>query len=361
MHQQTDVRSVHVYENQRWNPMTGYTDKGLPTDRPMWSDESGLRECTKGNTHPPSPLWSWVSEWAVDYNVPGGTDKEGWQYAADFPTTFHGHKTMKDFVRRRRWTRKCKIAVRGPWQQVPPICLSDVSLMPCLAQSRMEQVPVWALSDKGEVLCRLGVSPQNPAGSSWLHVGTDQPFKSISIGGANQVWAIAKDGAVFYRGSVSPQNPAGECWYHIPSPLRQTLRQLSVGRTSVFAVDENSNLWYRQGLTPSYPQGSAWELISNNVTTVSVGPLDQVWIIADGVPGFPGETPGAVGHRLGLGPMQPKGQSWDYGIGGGWEHISVRGNSAEAPRGPHPPPAGPSRSPAPQRPPAQVNGSAVCV
>uniref|UniRef100_A0A7N8XFL0 Tectonin beta-propeller repeat-containing protein 1 n=1 Tax=Mastacembelus armatus TaxID=205130 RepID=A0A7N8XFL0_9TELE len=233
---QTDVRSVHVYENQRWNPMTGYTDRGLPTDRPMWSDESGLKECTKGNTHPPSPEWSWVSEWAVDYNVPGGTDKEGWQYAADFPVTYHGHKTMKDFVRRRRWTRKCKITLRGPWQQVPPIPLSDISLMPCLAQSRMEQVPVWALSDKGDVLCRLGVSPQNPAvrnvtsrldswvithltislqtvclfsqGTSWLHVGTDQPFKSISIGGANQVWAIAKDGAVFYRGSVSPQNPA---------------------------------------------------------------------------------------------------------------------------------------------------------
>lgn len=27
----------------------------------------------------------------------------------------------------------------------------------------MDQVPVWALSDKGDVLCRLGVSPQNPA------------------------------------------------------------------------------------------------------------------------------------------------------------------------------------------------------
>nr|XP_015801209.2 tectonin beta-propeller repeat-containing protein 1 [Nothobranchius furzeri] len=357
LQQQTDVRSIHVYENQRWNPMTGYTDKGLPTDRPMWSDESGLKECTKGNTHPPSPQWSWVSEWTVDYNVPGGTDTEGWQYAADFPTTFHGHKTMKDFVRRRRWARKCRVAVRGPWTVVQPIRLSDVSLMPCLAQSRMDQVPVWALSDKGDVLCRLGVTPQNPAGSSWLHVGTDQPFKSISIGGANQVWAIAKDGAVFYRGSVSPQNPAGECWYHIPSPPRQTLRQLSVGRTSVFAVDENSNLWFRQGLTPSYPQGSSWELISNNTTKVSVGPLDQVWIIADSVPGFPTEIPGVVCHRLGVGPMQPKGLSWDYGIGGGWENISVRGNSAEPPRGPHPlPPAGPSRSPAPQ-----VNGSAVCV
>ncbi|CAK6964823.1 tectonin beta-propeller repeat-containing protein 1 isoform X1 [Scomber scombrus] len=361
MHQQTDIRNVHVYENQRWNPMTGYTDKGLPTDRPMWSDESGLKECTKGNTRPPSPQWSWVSEWAVDYNVPGGADKEGWQYAADFPTTFHGHKTMKDFVRRRRWTRKCKITLRGPWEQVPPIPLSDISLMPCLAQSKMEQVPVWALSEKGDVLCRLGVSPQNPAGSSWLHVGTDQPFKSISIGGANQVWAIAKDGAVFYRGSVSAQNPAGECWYHIPSPSKQTLKQLSVGRTSVFAVDENSNLWYRQGLTPSYPQGSAWELISNNVTKVSVGPLDQVWIIADGVPGFPAEDPGAVCHRLGLGPMQPKGQSWDYGLGGGWEHISVRGNSVEAPRAPHPPPAGSSRIPLPPQPPTQVNGNAVGV
>lgn len=31
-------------------------------------------------------LSSQVSEWAVDHGVPGGTDKDGWQYAADFPT-----------------------------------------------------------------------------------------------------------------------------------------------------------------------------------------------------------------------------------------------------------------------------------
>lgn len=230
----------------------------------MWSDESGLKECTKGNTHPPSPQWSWVggilrlkpsqksscthissysyyilfhhqlilchhsvfqvSEWSVDYNVPGGTDKEGWQYAADFPvyvTHFLRTQRKKTALLERgvqfisflslllqdiSWPqnherlcqaqkmdevvtlthvthfcglqfpvfcsikmivcstyRKCKITLRGPWQQVPPIPLSDISLMPCLAQSRMEQVPVWALSDKGDVLCRLGVSPQNPA------------------------------------------------------------------------------------------------------------------------------------------------------------------------------------------------------
>nr|XP_002661342.3 tectonin beta-propeller repeat-containing protein 1 [Danio rerio] len=349
----SDVRSVCIYENQRWNPMTGYTDKGLPTDRYMWSDSSGFRESTKENTRPPSPQWTWVSDWTVDFSVPGGTDKEGWQYAADFPVSFHGCKTMKDFVRRRQWARRCALSLTGPWTKVPPIALTDVTILPCLSQCRLEQVPVWALSEKGDVLCRLGVTPDNPAGSSWLHVGTDQPFKSISIGGGHQVWAIARDGAVFYRGSVSANNPAGECWYHIPSPPRQTLKQVSVGRTSVYAVDESGNLWFRQGLTPSYPQGSAWELISNNVCKVSVGPLDQVWIIADKVSGHPAESSGTVCHRLGVKPMQPKGLSWDYGIGGGWEHVCVRGNSVELQR------ATP-RSPMPRpRAEIQVNGNAV--
>uniref|UniRef100_A0A8C4HRN9 Tectonin beta-propeller repeat-containing protein 1 n=1 Tax=Dicentrarchus labrax TaxID=13489 RepID=A0A8C4HRN9_DICLA len=329
---QVDVKNVYIYENQRWNPVTGYTNRGLPTDRYMWSDASGLHECTKTNMKPPSPHWTWVSDWTIDYSVSGGTDKEGWQYAADFPASYHGHKTMKDFVRRRRWARKCKLTTTGPWQEVPPIPLSDVTILPCAAQSSVDVVPLWAISNKGDVLCRLGVTALTPAGSSWLHVGTDQPFKSISIGAASQVWAIARDGSAFYRGSVSSQSPAGDCWYHIPSPSKQKLKQVSVGRTSVYTVDENGNLWYRQGVTPSYPQGSSWEHISNNVRKVSAGPLDQVWIIADKVQGSHSLSCGTVCHRLGVQPLEPKGQSWDYGIGGGWDHITVRGNSMEPPR-----------------------------
>ncbi|KAM6896895.1 tectonin beta-propeller repeat-containing protein 1 [Xenentodon cancila] len=328
---QTDAKSVYIYENQRWNPVTGYTSRGLPTDRYMWSDASGLHECTKTNTKPPFQ-WTWLSDWAVDYSVSGGTDREGWQYAADFPASYHGYKTMKDFVRRRRWARKCKLTTTGPWQEIPPIPLSDVTILPCAAQSSVDVVPLWAISNKGDVLCRLGVTALTPAGSSWLHVGTDQPFKCISIGAASQVWAIAKDGSAFYRGSVTPQSPAGDSWYHIPSPAKQKLKQVSVGRTSVYAVDENGNLWYRQGVTPSYPQGSSWEHISNNVRKVSVGPLDQVWIIADKVQGSHSLSCGTVCHRLGVQPMEPKGASWDYGIGGGWDHITVRGNSMEPPR-----------------------------
>lgn len=47
-------------------------------------------------------------------------------------------------------------------------------------------------------------------GTSWLHVGTDQPFISVSIGAFHQVWAVARDGSTFYRGSVAPKTPAGE-------------------------------------------------------------------------------------------------------------------------------------------------------
>ncbi|XP_016064281.1 PREDICTED: tectonin beta-propeller repeat-containing protein 1 [Miniopterus natalensis] len=329
---QSDVRCVYIYENQRWNPVTGYTSRGLPTDRYMWSDASGLQECTKAGTKPPSLQWTWVSDWSVDFAVPGGTDQEGWQYASDFPSSYHGYKTMRDFVRRRCWARKCKLVTSGPWLEVAPIGLGDVSIIPegPGANGSGHSIALWAVSDKGDVLCRLGVSELNPAGSSWLHVGTDQPFVSVSIGGNYQVWAVARDGSAFYRGSVSPSQPAGDRWHHIPSPSKQRLQQVSVGHTSVYAVDENGNLWYRQGVTSSYPQGSSWEHVSNNVRRVSVGPLDQVWVIANKVQGSHSLSRGTVCHRTGVQPLEPKGQGWDYGIGGGWDHISIRANATRA-------------------------------
>lgn len=163
-------------------------------------------------------------------------------------------------------------------------------------------------------------------------MGTDQPFASVSIGACYQVWAVARDGSAFYRGSVSPSKPAGDCWYHIPSPPKQRLKQVSVGHTAVYALDENGNMWYRQGVTPSYPQGSGWEHVSNNVRRVSVGPLDQVWVIADKVQGSHGLSRGTVCHRTGVQPLEPKGLGWDYGIGGGWDHLSVRASATRAPR-----------------------------
>lgn len=44
----------------------------------------------------------------------------------------------------------------------------------------------------------------------------------------------------YYVCVVSPS--AGDCWYHIPSPAKQKLKQVSVGRTSVYTVDENGKV-----------------------------------------------------------------------------------------------------------------------
>lgn len=91
------------------------------------------------------------------------------------PECFYSHMKVElqaaDDAAPRSACRRCSITLRGPWLPVPPIALTDISLMPCLAQSSVEQVPVWAVSDKGDVLCRLGVSAHNPAVRK--HTGVD--------------------------------------------------------------------------------------------------------------------------------------------------------------------------------------------
>lgn len=69
-----------------------------------------------------------VSDWSIDYHTPGGVDKEGWQYAIDFPATYHGQKHFTDYVRRRRWVRKAQLSTSGPWQELGSTKLVDVSL-----------------------------------------------------------------------------------------------------------------------------------------------------------------------------------------------------------------------------------------
>ena len=56
-----DFRYFYVWENQRWNPVTGFTSKGLPTDRNNWSDQTGQYPRTKEGTKLPSRHWQWVS------------------------------------------------------------------------------------------------------------------------------------------------------------------------------------------------------------------------------------------------------------------------------------------------------------
>lgn len=69
-----------------------------------------------------------VSDWIVDFHTPGGVDRDGWQYATDFPSQYHGKKQFTDYVRRRRWFRRCQFTTSGPWQELGNTKLVDVSL-----------------------------------------------------------------------------------------------------------------------------------------------------------------------------------------------------------------------------------------
>lgn len=60
IHSMSDTQTYCVYENQRWNPLSGYTSTGLPTDRYMWSDITGRHKRTREHTKLLSRHWHWV-------------------------------------------------------------------------------------------------------------------------------------------------------------------------------------------------------------------------------------------------------------------------------------------------------------
>jgi hypothetical protein len=69
-----------------------------------------------------------LNDWTIDYLTPGGVDTDGWQYAVDFSTSYHARKSITDYVRRRRWARKCKLLTSGPWEEIGNSKITDVSL-----------------------------------------------------------------------------------------------------------------------------------------------------------------------------------------------------------------------------------------
>ena len=58
--------------------------------------------------------------------------------------------------------RKCRIVTNGPWQEVGPQKLLDISIQIDPPEAADGPVSVWAIGTNGEVLCRLGVTTDNP-------------------------------------------------------------------------------------------------------------------------------------------------------------------------------------------------------
>lgn len=368
VHLMVDTRKIYTYENQRWNPVSGFSDIGLPTDRPMWSDISGREERRREDLKLPNSQWKWVSEWEVDYSVTEGCDTEGWQYAADFPATYYDRQGLMSYVRRRRWTRSCRLTAYGPWKEIggdhkikdvsmqvdpsngtshrPSASTPASSVTPNSSPSPVHgsstsssfsrnSVDLWAVTVEGDVLMRNGVTSTRPEGVGWRHVATDQPFKCISVGEENCVWGVTQDGAAWFRSKITPSLPQGEAWVHVGKPGKEGVHQLSAGSTVVWAVDSRCQLWIRKDVTTITPGGTSWLFVSFNVKHVSCGFLNQTWIISNSL-----ETPthGSVYRRTGITSYSPAGVSWDKGIGIEWNHVTTRGSiPGLSPSPPHPP------------------------
>ncbi|KAG8936400.1 hypothetical protein FRC02_002624 [Tulasnella sp. 418] len=126
-HWAAPMKEVAVWENERWNPSTGWTSTNLRVgERKPWTRGqdgwSGTVEGTPFDGHVSSnlsfalpPGWKFVEteDWNVDlvgnwHKVP--VDEEGWIYTDDSwldpRTTPLSSWTNKGMTRRRRWTRR---------------------------------------------------------------------------------------------------------------------------------------------------------------------------------------------------------------------------------------------------------------
>lgn len=129
-----------TFENERWNPMNGFTDQLLPTDRAHWSSMDGTRERRQDMVDLPSMAWAWDDDWHIDqvlggHHLPLG----GWTYAVDFPADYHPKKGFTSCVRRRRWIRHRRYMAVKAWSAVPGL-------------SRDHEEPIIDVSVGGEEL-----------------------------------------------------------------------------------------------------------------------------------------------------------------------------------------------------------------
>lgn len=273
-YEQKTTMEHFIYENQRWNPVEGYTDRLLPSDRWHWSDESGMYDCSKENYRLPSLSCKWLDDWTIDYN--DHTDNQGWQYAVDFPRVYHKTRGLNDYVRRRRWKRACKITTTGPWLEVKTdVKIIDISVN---IEDDVNASSVWAVSCNGDVMARNDVTACEPQGTSWSYIPTDIPVTSISVGVKSRVWCVCRDGSCYLRAGFGDTAPYGTTWFHVPKE-DLLIHHISVGHYTVLALDEKGTMFSRCDVGDVYPEGTRWQPVLDNVSAISVNSQDQVCFI----------------------------------------------------------------------------------
>lgn len=315
-----DELEFFVYENQRWNMLQGYSSLGLPTDRYHFSDETGKLKFDIKNFSLPNPGLRWISNWRISYNTPGGVDSDGWQYAIDFPFTYHPVRKPLDFVRRRRWSRKSRIRTHSMFIELPQShSIASFSFDMELDRSifpNNDSFLIWACDTDGNVLCSL-LNKQYPTSCKWQYISSSQLFTCISIGVGPRVYALSQSGKIFFRLCVNESNLfCGKSWSELECKNEfLKLKKISAGNGTLWAIANNDDLYFRENLSDKFPEGTHWTKISNNIEYISVNRLNEVYAI---------NKNGCLLYRLGINE-NPKGTSWIELINFDFIQISNRG------------------------------------
>lgn len=312
MPNETPIRyREETYENQRWNPVDGFTDILLPTDRWPWSDVTGMKSQPLHSFQLPSRSWEWEGDWYVDQNCGGEPSQTGgWEYAVDFPANFSPDKKWNSCVRRRRWIRYRRYIAQCSWAKIPldnprklPLPLCDISCGGWEMSDQSGRYPyLWGVSQQGQVWFREGIHPRVPEGTSWEEVEVPKEVAQISVGPGDLLWALLWDGNLLVRTGLSLDSPTGTSWVEVESPEKEVeALHVAVGVSVVWVVTKDYKVWFRRGVNSHNPCGSGWISIGGEMMMVDVGLNDQVWAV--------GEDRGLY-FRMGVTPSEPSGNGW---------------------------------------------------
>jgi tectonin beta-propeller repeat-containing protein 1 len=301
---QIDEVEIYTYENQRWNVLTGFSTigkaflfffvkskpqlftkkniiSGFPTDRYTWSDETGKERRRKEECSLPTSQFQWSTDWQIDFSTPCGVDNDGWQYAIDFPRNYHAIKTSLDFVRRRRWCRKCKTRIHSYWIEIfQTLKITSIALDIESDRSLLQEntILLWATETDGNALCAL-INKSTPAVCKWQYVSSEITFKNITIGNSLKVYAVSTTGNIFYRYGVNHGSYfCGTSWSVLESPNLEGLKfkQISAGSCTLWAISEDDTLYFRENITNTYPEGTSWAKVSDFIQFVTVNLDNEV-------------------------------------------------------------------------------------
>lgn len=187
---------------------------------------------------------------------------------------------LLDYVRRRRWSRKCKIRTLGLWIEVPQshrITSFTFSIDENVELPSKEHLVIWATEKDGNLLCSV-INKAYPTSIKWRNLSDNiLKFKNVTVGTNLTLFAVDFDGRVHIRLRVNASNNfCGTSWSLLETQQKVKMKHISAGHMTLWAVSDDNVLYFRKDITSTFPEGTEWLHVSDKIEYVCVNSKNQV-------------------------------------------------------------------------------------